>query len=336
LYTRFVISTLIVFSSALPLHIQASNDTLDLVPVTKQEGFLPGRPFHGHILLAWENDMYFQTDYYFSNGFQIDYFHRNLKRSPLNWILMPARQQNNSNTHYGLQLRQEIFTPKDLAADTISPGDHPYSATLSLSQVKIVNLPIRGIRFSASFRLGVLGPAAMGFRTQSFAHVVSNPSRPPQGWENQLQNDIILNYDFELEKRIAQSDLTMLGIQSRIRLGTLHTDLAAGMWFRLDKRKGYFNRLGPSGEKSLNFIIHFSATANYVFYDATLQGGVFNKTSPYLIPSENIIRWVGNADLSATFELWEHQLEFYAHFLTPQFRDSNSHTWMGIAYKYWF
>jgi len=293
-------------------------------------------PNKGHVLLAWENDMYFRTDYYFTNGFQADFYHEKLEHSPLNWLLIPIQKPAGSNNHYGLQLRQEIHTPKDLSADSVSYGDHPYSSTLTLSQEKIVNLPQSGIRIRSGLRIGVLGPAALGNRTQEAAHSVSNPSRPPQGWDYQLTNDFIINYDLRVEKSIIHNQSTMLGWLGQGRFGTLHTDMESGLWFRLDARKGFFQRLGPSGGRGLNSILHLSASASYVFYNATLQGGVFNRTSPYIISSDKLIRWLGNIDLSITFELFQHQLECYAHFSTMEFKTSSPHTWMGIAYRYWF
>ncbi|HEC44464.1 MAG TPA: DUF2219 family protein [Bacteroides sp.] len=128
----------------------------------------------------------------------------------------------------------------------------------------------------------------------------------------------------------------MYGVQGRSRLGTLHTDLSAGMWFRLDGRSGYFKRLGPSGEEGLNFLMHFSATVSRVFYDATLQGGMFNNTSTYYISDENMIRWLGQLNISATFEMWKHQLLIYSQMSSPRFMNSSAHAWTGIAYKYWF
>jgi lipid A 3-O-deacylase len=293
-------------------------------------------PFQGYLSFAWENDMYFQRDYYYTNGFQIDFFHKKLEASPFSRILLPPARKQAGGYYHGLQLRQEIFTPKDLSADTISAGDHPYSSTLTLTQVKVVNLPERAIRLTSGFQLGVLGPAALGFKTQELAHHISNPSRPPQGWDNQVKNDIIINYNFQFEKSFLQNKLSMFGIQGRSRLGTLHTDVSAGMWFRLDARSGYFQRLGPSGGKGFNFLMHFSANASHVFYDATLQGGMFNKSSSYFITDENMIRWLGQARVSATLELWEHQLVFYSHLSSPRFKNSSPLAWTGIAYKYWF
>ncbi|MDX2430199.1 MAG: DUF2219 family protein [Bacteroides sp.] len=294
------------------------------------------RSLDQHISFAWENDLYYQRDYYYTNGFQIEFFHDKLQKSPINWILIPTGKKNEWLRYSGLQLRQEIFTPKDLAADSISAGDHPYSSTLTLSQISIVNMPDRLMRFVSELRLGVMGPASLGFKTQELGHSVSNPSRPPKGWDYQLQNDFIINYDIQIEKGIFSKDLASFGFKGKSRLGTLHTDLEAGLWFLLDARKGYFNRFGPSGEPGLNVVFKLSAGARYIFYDATLQGGVFNKTSPYVIPSDNLSRWIGNIDLSLTFELLAHQLEFYTQIASPRFHLAAPHGWMGIAYKYWF
>jgi len=132
---------------------------------------------------AWENDLYYQHDYYYTNGFQIDFFHDKLRQSPINRILIPIRNPKAGITWSGLRLRQEIFTPRDLAMDTISVGDHPYSSTLKLAQKSVFVLPNKQLRIVSGLRLGVLGPAFLGFKTQELAHLVSNPSRPPQGWE---------------------------------------------------------------------------------------------------------------------------------------------------------
>lgn len=293
-------------------------------------------PLDQHISFAWENDLYYQRDYYYTNGFQIEFFHDKLQKSPINWILIPIAKKNDWLHYSGLQLRQEVFTPKNLAADSISFGDHPYSSTLTLSQVSVVNMPEKMIRIVSGLRLGVMGPASLGFRTQELAHSVSNPSRPPLGWDYQVQNDFIINYDIQIEKGVFSNDLACFGFMGKGRLGTLHTDMEAGLWFILDARKGHFNRFGPSGEPGLNVVFKLSASAQYVFYDATLQGGLFNKSSPYVIPSDNVMPWIGNLDASLNFELLAHQLEFYTQLASPRFHLAAPHGWMGIAYKFWF
>ena len=194
--------------------------------------------------VAWENDMFNSRDYYFTNGIRISLYHQKIQSSPINGILSPFRVKDQSEYH-GMHLRQEIYTPRNLEADSVSPGDHPYAATLSLVESKTVFRPDIGLRYTAEIRIGILGPAALGLFIQNLAHRVSNPSRPPQGWDYQIQNALILNYDFELEKQLIQYDLYRLGLNGDIRIGTLHTDLSGGLWWRLDPGNSYFERLGP-------------------------------------------------------------------------------------------
>jgi len=294
------------------------------------------RSLDQYISAGWENDLYFHHDFYFTNGFQLDVFHTKLLRSPIMAVLMPTGNNNEGHTYTGLQLRQEIFTPKDLAADSISAGDHPYAATLSLTQVAVNIMPEKLMRIVTGLRLGIMGPASLGFRTQELAHRISNPSRPPQGWKYQLQNDVIVNYEVLVEKGIIKNDLFIVGGVGSGRLGTLHSDLEGGLWFMLDPGDRYFNKIGPRGGPGLQFGFHFSTTARYVLYDATLQGGIFNKTSPYALSTAELVRWIGILHMSATLELWQHQLEFYTRMATPRFQSAVPHGWIGIAYRYWF
>ena len=289
-----------------------------------------------YISFAWENDLYFQRDYYYTNGFQIEFFHDKLQQSPINRILIPFRNKRKGITWSGLHLSQEIFTPRDLAVDSISTGDHPYSSTLTIAQNSVFVLPDKQLRLVSGLRVGVLGPASLGFKTQELAHLVSNPSRSPQGWDYQVRNDLIINYDLKAEKGLIDQKNALFGVLGMGRLGTLHTDLEAGLWFMFDARNGYFQRLGPTGGPGLNVVFSFSASASYVFYDATLQGGVINRSSPYIVAPDQMMRWLGNLEGNLTFELYQHQLEFYTQISTPRFQLAKGHAWMGIAYKYWF
>ncbi len=171
--------------------------------------------------------------------------------------------------------------------------DHP-SHTLTLSHVSVVNMPEKMMRIVSDLRLGVMGPASLGFRTQELAHSVSNPSRPTLGWEYQLQNDFIINYDIRLEKGVFSIDLACIGFMGKGRLGTLHTGLEAGLWF------------------------------------------ILNKSSPYVIPSDKVMPWIGNLDASLSSELLAHQLEFYTRLASPRFHMAVPHGWMAIACKFCF
>ena len=111
-------------------------------PVRAQGDTIKPRSLNKCVSVAWENDLYFRSDYYYTNGMQLEAFNDFLKGSPVNRILVSAEKEEDWEYFSGLQLRQEMYTPTDLSSDTILIGDHPYVSTLILSQY------------------GVLGPAS--------------------------------------------------------------------------------------------------------------------------------------------------------------------------------
>ena len=144
--------------------------------------------------------------------------------------------------YHGLHLLQEIYTPRNLETDSVSPGDHPYSAILSLAESKTVFRPDAGLRYTSEIRVGIVGPAALGLFTQSLAHRISNPSRPPGGWDYQIQNDLILNYDLRVDKQLVRYDFSGFGISGVIRAGIPHSDLSGGLWWRRDPGNRFFKK----------------------------------------------------------------------------------------------
>jgi lipid A 3-O-deacylase len=310
--------------------------SVSMNPVMAQGDTIRSRSLNKGVTVAWENDLYFQSDYYYTNGMQIEAFNDFLKGSPVNRILVSAEKEEDWEYFSGLQLRQAMYTPTDLSSDTILIGDHPYVSTLILSQYGVLLKPVKKVRIVSGLSLGVLGPASMRGKTQELTHMYTNPSHQPQAWAQQISNDFILNYDLKVEKAIYATPACLMGIKGRGRLGTLHTDMEAGLWYRVDARNGYFRRLGPSGDPGINLVAHISASIRHVFYDGTLQGGLINRTSPYVISSTEMLRWIGLLNASLTLEYKAHQLEFYSQVASKRFQLADSHAWLGISYKFWY
>ncbi len=292
-------------------------------------------PYQNAFSVAFENDMFNKMDWYYTNGLQFLLYHESLQKSPFDRVLLPFKIREKDRAWYGLTLRQELYTPRDLEDDTIRAGDHPYAATLTLTQQRVVNRPESGIRFTTGLRVGILGPAALGFFAQDIIHRIT-PSNPPKGWDNQVHNDVILNYDFMVDKEILRDGVSVFGLKGIARMGTLHTDFSGGIWYRLDIGLDYFERLGPAPDNTFNLYFQMEGTGRFVIYDATLQGGLFNKTSPYVIPAESINRLVGDIIMSLVVEIRGHQLGLYQHLISSRFTESGWHGWLGIAYTYWW
>ncbi|KKK51084.1 hypothetical protein LCGC14_3118520, partial [marine sediment metagenome] len=244
-------------------------------------------------------------------------------------------RKQTGDSYHGLQLRQEIYTPKDLSADTIAAGDHPYSSTLTLSQVKITDNAELGIRYISELRLGILGPAALGFHAQKLIHNIT-PSDPPQGWDNQVGNDLMLNYNVTVDKGVVEDEYSQFILHGRARLGTVYTDATAGFLVRMEYQPKYFSFIDPDPARRFNIYVEFGGNLRFVGYDASLQGGMFNRTSPYTIPSESVSRIVAEGRINIVLELPKHQLVFYENVVSPRFDASEWHAWLGISYRYWW
>jgi hypothetical protein len=258
-----------------------------------------------------------------------------LEGNPVNFILPPFRSDEEDRAIYGLQLRQEIYTPKDLDRAEIQEGDHPYAATLSIGQVRMVNRPSNKLRYTSGLWVGVIGPAALGFNAQDFIHRIT-PSRPPQGWNNQVSNDLLLNYSLAVERELLSDEVSQFVLSGRARLGTVYTDAAIGMWSRFEHRPKFFTHIGPDPGRKVNFFATLGWELRFVGYDASLQGGMFNRTSPYTIPSASLSRVMVSFDTSAVLEIKKHRLRFYQNVVSPRFNKSDWHAWAGISYSYWW
>jgi hypothetical protein len=289
------------------------------------------------LLLAWENDMWNRKDWYFSNGINIGLFHPALRKSPVNFILLPGGPDgpgsDGTRTLCGLQLRQEIYTPMDIGQEEIREGDHPYAATLSLVSEK--TLMRERHRISSGLQIGVIGPAALGFRSQEFIHRIT-PSDPPKGWNNQVGNDLMLNYLLSFERSVYADEWSDFILQGRARLGTVYTDAYAGFLVRMEDRPKYFRYVGPDPERPFNLYFEMGGGFRLVGYDASLQGGMINRTSPYTIPASSVSRVVADVRLSTVFELQRHQLLLCQHMVSPRFDRSKWHAWLQISYRYWW
>ena len=89
-------------------------------------------------------------------------------------------------------IAQMMATPKDITRKIPDPNDVPYVAAL---WVDIGQVSVReDVADMFSLKLGALGPAAGGRRTQTFIHRIINADRP-QGWDTQGPNRLLVGVE---------------------------------------------------------------------------------------------------------------------------------------------
>jgi lipid A 3-O-deacylase len=265
----------------------------------------------------YANDYFTGTDRYYTQGIGLQYFDPVLRRAPLMPLLPSLRGSERS---YGLRLRNSGFTPSQLTSDAPLIGDRPFAATLTLAHVLQSADPERGLTLTATLDAGVIGQAAGGKWQQVGIHRATG-NQIPRGWDNQIRNDAVLDYGLRLEKTLASSSRAELGAYAEASLGTLYTNAAAGV----------SGRAGALDRKGRRFYLFGRAEEKLVGYDATLQGGLLNRGSPYVLTSEQVRRGVARGDVGFAADFGRWAVEADRAYLSREFTSGLSHEWVEIS-----
>ncbi|MFI5360724.1 MAG: lipid A deacylase LpxR family protein [Elusimicrobiota bacterium] len=268
---------------------------------------------------AWADGVFAGSDYYYVAGVGFDLFHPALKKSPLMFALLALPGGAKS---YGLSLRQSLFTPSRIGFTAPIPGDRPWAAYGFLGHVLVSRDPDAGLTLMTQLDTGVIGPAAGG-REQIWIHRTLALNDVPRGWDMQIRGDVVLDYYARLEKTIQSSEWEDCGAYGDATAGTLYDNAAVGVQAR-------FGRLDP-GRKN-RFFLFGRGEGKLVGYDATLEGGVFNRASPYTLPASEIARVVGRWDIGAAVDFGGWVLEAARTGITREFATQPvPHEWVELS-----
>lgn len=264
--------------------------------------------------LLYENDFFAATDRFYTQGIYLEFVHPAIARSPLRRVLLSASRHP---TRFGVAFGDEGYTGSDLKQSEIVPGDHPWAGTKQLHAFAISTDTLRHRRLSSQLTVGLIGQAAAGREIQTFIHERTG-NTIPQGWPNQIRNDVILNYAVVAEQRIANAG-TAVELWSHVgaRAGTFQTSLSLGGTLLAGRMGRWHAYAAPS--------------VRFVGYDATLQGGLFNRESPYTIASADLHRVVYAQRLGLVYRGERVVLEFFRAQTGREFVGGRTHRTGGIA-----
>lgn len=99
-------------------------------------------------------------------------------------------------------LGQEIYTPTDIESPVPPPDQQPYAGVLFFDTA----IYAHGTRSLHDFKLrvGCVGPCSGADQVQTWLHEkIGAPI--PQGWDHQLQNELLLNLDYTWDRRLIRS-----------------------------------------------------------------------------------------------------------------------------------
>ncbi|MBE0620330.1 MAG: lipid A deacylase LpxR family protein [Burkholderiales bacterium] len=208
---------------------------------------------------------------------------------------------------YTFYVGHSMYTPSDikLAPDQLAPDDRPYAAWVYVGFYREL-FASDGRYWRYGLDVGCIGPCAKGEQLQTFIHRNITHSPIPQGWSAQIHNEpgVVFRYEYVPGswQPLPYLDLTP---HFQFGAGNIQIYAGAGVTLRLGQfRSNYVTQwhsnhplealAAADGVKSDagwqlwkrkdDFDLYWFARlhGDVVAYNALQQGGMFNRSSPYI------------------------------------------------------
>jgi len=278
-----------------------------------------------YVRFHYDNDFFTAIDLDYTQGYTFEIALPWLIKNPVNYILIKPVA---ATSKYVLSFEQTGFTPADITAPEILYGDRPYAATIALKSAVIATDTVRKSRLTTSFTAGMTGPAAFGNEMQTGIHKWIDDDLP-QGWTHQIRNDVIADYELAFEKQLLDAgNIMLLSSYTKLRAGTLATNAATGVTLVAGLFDSPFGALKAS--RNFQAYAYTQAAATIVGYDATLQGGIFNNSSPYTITPGDMERFTLQNHFGIILRYKALYLEYSRAMLSREYKAGHSHKWGGF------
>ena len=233
---------------------------------------------------------------------------------------------------YGLRFDHFGYTPTSIRSDFIRYGDRPFAGNIALGSFAIAIDTVKQQRISTTLTAGLIGSKAGGRQMQENIHEWLK-NIMPIGWQYQIANDVILDYQINYEKALWQyRDVFLVNSYSELRVGT-HTDrIKSGFNFMLGKFSNPYasNADVRTAKKKFRYHVYGQVQPGFTFYEATLQGGMFNKESPYTLAAKDLTRLTVQGDFGVVLNIHKLTLEYFQSFITKEFETGKLHRWGGV------
>ncbi len=273
----------------------------------------------------YDNDYFTSTDKEYTQGYNFELTSPQLVKNPLNYFFTKPKT---SEFKYGISIEHIGFTANNIASDQIQYDDRPFAAAIMLKSFLIATDSIQKTRIVSSLNIGIIGPGAFGGDMQTAIHEATG-NTIPKGWYNQIKNDVVLNYELTYEKQLLRfHNFFTLQTTATARLGTLFTNASVGLNATLGLINSPFTSV--KNKNKFQLYLYTQPLINVIGYDATLQGGLFNRESVYTISSNDMERFTLQNNYGIVLQYREFYAEYSRTLLTREFSYGDSHKWGGI------
>ena len=155
----------------------------------------------------FDNDTFVGSDDAFSAGWSIQVhsrMHDEWKPGLAGWIgRIPTLRDDGDGgriVRSAWGVTQLIFTPEDVTVRTAQPDDAPWAGLLGgyVSWAAYDNRRLAALQMY----LGCIGPCSRGEEVQGFVHNTLGFGETPEGWSNQLDDDVLGNLNYEYRYKL--------------------------------------------------------------------------------------------------------------------------------------
>jgi lipid A 3-O-deacylase len=157
----------------------------------------------------FENDLFGDTDKYYTNAVQLTWLSNDLKRYKDDvrlpeWAFpiiqaIPFSGDPDSTHNIGIVLGQQIYTPSDIQVTTRIENDRPYAGYLYGGLA--LHSKTKTILDTLEITMGVVGPAAKAEFSQNKVHELRDIPTA-KGWKNQLHNEPAFGLSWQRKWRL--------------------------------------------------------------------------------------------------------------------------------------
>jgi len=230
-----------------------------------------------------DNDLFTSTvhDRYYTSG--MEFFYRFL--------------EDNNNPKINkfikdLRIGQYIYNPQTVRAADYYVNDRPFAGYLFFeSGVNIFYQNESVLKLTG--QLGILGPSSQAQGVQKFIHKTFSYPKV-EGWQYQIKDAYGIQAEAFYSHKIKDEefkDFADLSLQADAKLGTIWTEVSAGLMARIGFKKllpmydsnlhyASLNSAKSKDKEVREFYFYISPNINYQVYDATIQGGISDAESP--------------------------------------------------------
>lgn len=285
------------------------------------------------VTICLDNDMFNNTDRYYTNGIHIVLHSPAFAFWQINKI-MPTGKRNFTE-YNSVGIHHAMYTPYTTKQPPALKDDRPYAATLLWKYTRMaVHHQKRSIR-TASIDIGLIGEGALGSSLQQGVHAALPTNHEPLGWDTQISNDLILNYHYSQINTLAYSNRLKVYSDLSGSLGTHQTNANVNFGILVNsKNNGAILPGVPlliNSKKAWSYMLNMKAGAFLIAYNNTLNGGLLNRQNIYMLSSNETERVVIASSIALDLKYYRIGINLSQYYISKEFKKGHDHFYAQIA-----